>query len=198
MNTAIPLPQSPSFAQASGKSFGIRAGAYILDFIVYYVVYMAVYFVVGFLIGIIFAIITGRPSVPFEEGNECLTSFFSFALFALYFTCFEGLYGATPGKLVLQMRVVRDNGVPCDLGSAFHRAILRLIDGILFGLVAYLNMKEPLYQRIGDKHAKTIVVGSRDPFIKQPREWWWFLIVAVLYLALNTITSIILVISMFR
>jgi hypothetical protein len=38
---------------------------------------------------------------------------------------------------------------------------------MVLGIVAYFKMKPPLYRRNGDLLAKTIVVGSTDPFIKQ-------------------------------
>jgi uncharacterized RDD family membrane protein YckC len=70
----------------------------------------------------------------------------------------------------LKLRVVMEDGSPCSLQAAIHRGVLRLIDGLFLVLVAYFSMKEPLCQQIGDQRAKTIVVGSRDAIIQQPRE----------------------------
>lgn len=103
----------------------------------------------------------------------------------LYFAIFEWAYGATLGKLVLGMRVVQENGDPCSFGSAFIRGLLRYIDSLFFAIPAYTSMKHPFYQRIGDKAAKTIVIGSTDPIIRQPRAWWWFPIAGVAYFAFN-------------
>jgi hypothetical protein len=59
-------------------------------------------------------------------------------------------------------------------------------------------MDKPLYQRIGDKSAKTIVVGSRDAIIQKPRAWWWFLIAAGIYLVLDAIWNVFLIVSLIR
>lgn len=188
MDTAMANPQNQvSLLQATGKSFGIRAGAYIIDTIVIYVVDLAMGLLAGILIGIIYAVITGQVPVFSEQGNQFLNVFVSFVLTTIYFTLFEWLYGATPGKLILGMRVIQENGSACGLGSAFLRALLRMIDGLLFGLVAYLNMNEPLNQRVGDKAAKTIVVGAKDAVIQQSRPWWGFLAATVSYLAIDAI-----------
>jgi hypothetical protein len=70
--------------------------------------------------------------------------------------------------------------------------VLRLIDGLVFGVVAASRMKFPLYQRYGDLAADTIVVGSKEEIIQKHRAWWWLLIAAGLYLAIETITSTLL------
>jgi len=124
------------------------------------------------------------------QSNLCLNSAIGFVLSVLYFAIFEWLYGATPGKLILGMRVIQQNGAPCRLGAALIRGALRFIDGLFFGVPAYIVMKAPLYQRIGDRSAKTIVVGTKDAVIQRPREWWWFLIASGIYLVMNAIFSL--------
>jgi hypothetical protein len=54
-------------------------------------------------------------------------------------------------------------------------------------------MKAPLYQRIGDKSAKTIVVGAGDPIIRESRDGGWFFVALVIYLAFNTVGSLVLI-----
>ncbi len=54
----------------------------------------------------------------------------------LYFMIFEWLYGASPAKIILHMRVVKENGDPCNFVSALIRGVLRLVDGLFFGMVA--------------------------------------------------------------
>jgi len=146
----------------------------------------------GIMLGIVF-ILTGREFYFSEESVQCLDFVSGLVLSVLYFTIFEWLYGATLGKLILGLRVVKESGKPCDLRAAFIRALYRFIDGFFFALPAYRSMKSPLYQRIGDKKAQTIVVGSKEPVIQQPRAWWWFLVAVVLYLALATIVAVLLV-----
>jgi uncharacterized RDD family membrane protein YckC len=199
MDTAMTNPQnSVSLLQATGKSFGIRAWAYIIDTLVIFVINLVISLVAGLLIAIIYAVITGRAPVFSEQENQILAIFVSFILTTIYFTLFEWLYGATPGKLILKMRVIQEDGSACGLGSAFIRALLRIIDGLVFGLVAYQSMEAPRYQRVGDKSAKTIVVGAKDPVIQQPRPGWGFLAAAVSYLAINGIVTLLRAISLIR
>lgn len=74
-------------------------------------------------------------------------------------TICEGVYGATPGKLICGLRVLSEAQKPCDIRSAMIRSIGYFFDAICFGLVGYLSMnKTPLEQRYGDHWAETIVV----------------------------------------
>ena len=112
-------------------------------------------------------------------------------MFTLYWTLFEWFFGATPGKAILGMRVVKESGEPCDLKAALIRALYRYIDGIVFGAVAYSTMKAPFYQRYGDRSAKTIVVAADDPMIRERRSWWGFVAAAALYGAADIAVVII-------
>ena len=111
----------------------------------------------------------------------------SLILNVIYFTIFETLYGASPGKIILGMRVVQMNGQPCSIGKAFVRAMMRFIDGFIFGAIAAVNMKPPFQQRPGDKLASTIVVDSDNPLIQVQRPWWMALIAGLIYCFLAAI-----------
>lgn len=176
--------------QTEGKGFGVRVVAYIIDSVVYIVTGFAIQFFIGIVLGIAL-VLSGREFYIDEQSNLCLNLIVSLVLFTLYFIIFEWLYGATLGKLLLGMRVIQEDGKACSLGSAFLRALLRYIDGFFFGLPAYHSMKSPLYQRIGDKKAQTVVVGSKESIIQEPRAWWWFLVAAGLYLTIATVVAIL-------
>lgn len=180
-----------------GKTFGIRAGAYIIDSVVYFVATFGVTISVSIALGIALAL-SGRQFYLDDQSTQCLSLAAGLVQFALYFVIFEWLYGATLGKLVLGMRVVQENGEACGLGAALIRAALRYIDGLFFGIPAYATMKAPLYQRIGDKAAKTVVVSAQGATIQQPREWWWFLVAAGLYVALDTVVTLFLLLAAIR
>ncbi len=154
-------PQARSRVQVMGKAFGIRAGAYIIDAIVFGFVYLAVGFLVTIVVGVALAL-SGREFNLANQQNQCVIWIVEAVLFTLYFAVFEWLYGATLGKLVLGLRVVKENCERCDLGAAVVRGLLRYTDGILFGLPALTIMREPLFQRFGDKTAKTIVVDAKE------------------------------------
>ena len=75
-----------------------------------------------------------------------------------YHTLCEGMSGATIGKRILGMVVVREDAGPCDLKAATIRSFAYLIDSLFFGLVGYLQMnKTPQQQRHGDHWAGTVV-----------------------------------------
>lgn len=75
----------------------------------------------------------------------------------------ESLGGATLGKLLFGLDVVGEDGLPIPLSRGLLRNVWVLIDSLAFGLVAYLAMqRSPLRQRLGDRHARTLVVHRRD------------------------------------
>jgi len=190
--TDLSVSQQQLPVQVAGKTFASRAWAYIIDFVVYLLVTFVVSFVVGGVVGTVLSLAGREFQIVDDPSLKCINQIVGLFQFALYFAIFEYFYGATLGKLVLGMRVIMTNGEPCTFGAAFVRSMFRYIDGLLFGLPAYNSMKDPLYQRLGDKSAKTIVVDAKDVIIQQPRDWWWFLIAAGLYLVLEVVVTLIL------
>ena len=92
-----------------------------------------------------------------------------FLLFAGYFAAFEWLWdGQTPGKRLLKLRVIREDGRPITLWEAIARNLLRIFDafpGFLVpiysaGLIAiFLSGRD---QRVGDLFAGTVVIRERS------------------------------------
>ena len=115
--------------------------------------------------------------------TKLVDDFVALSLFVAYFAIFEWLYGATLGKVIFGMRVVAEDGERCGLGTAVARGLWHYWDGILFGVVAFAAMEPPLYQRHGDKSAKTIIVDAKAPIIKETRQGWWFFVALGLYSA---------------
>jgi uncharacterized RDD family membrane protein YckC len=91
-----------------------------------------------------------------------------FAIFAGYFILFEWLMnGQTPGKRLLKLRVIRDDGRPLTLWEAIARNLLRICDAVpgfvlpvySVGLIViFLSSRD---QRVGDIFAGTVVVRER-------------------------------------
>src|SRR5918993_3941863 len=76
-----------------------------------------------------------------------------------YYLFMEGYLGQTVGKMLLGIKVVREDtgGVP-GLGAAALRTVLRVIDGILFYLVAFISvLATQKNRRLGDMAAHTLV-----------------------------------------
>lgn len=91
-----------------------------------------------------------------------------FLIFAGYFIAFEWIWnGQTPGKRLLKLRVIRDDGRPLTLWEAIARNLLRICDAVpgfvipiySIGLVAiFLSNRD---QRVGDIFAGTVVIRER-------------------------------------
>ena len=91
-----------------------------------------------------------------------------FLLFAGYFIFFEWLWnGQTPGKRLLRLRVLREDGRPITLWEAAARNLLRIFDAVpgfilpvySVGLISiFLSRRD---QRVGDMFAGTVVVRER-------------------------------------
>ena len=79
---------------------------------------------------------------------------------ALYFVLLEGLAGVTPGKWVLGLRVVREDGSKPGLAKSAVRNALRVVDGLpVFNIIGVvLIARSPERARFGDRMAGTRVV----------------------------------------
>ena len=89
-------------------------------------------------------------------------------MISLYFGFFAGceaLWGRTPGKRVLGIRVVGEGGTLCTWKSAAIRNALRVVDVLpyyLIGVITFAASKK--HQRVGDMAAHTLVIlDRRDP-----------------------------------
>lgn len=88
-----------------------------------------------------------------------------------YPVLFEVLYqGRTPGKKVMGLRVVHDDGTPVGWASSLTRNLLRFVDMLPFAycLGALSCLTHPTFKRLGDLAAGTLVV-YRDEALKRPQ-----------------------------
>src|SRR2546430_15427819 len=78
----------------------------------------------------------------------------------LYFTVSEAMFGASPGKSWMRLKVVRLDGRPLGLGEVIVRNLLKPIDflPVLYLLGGLLVLITPGAQRLGDLAAGTTVV----------------------------------------
>ena len=142
------------------QGIGPRLAAQIIDGIILFILY----FIVG---GLMFG------SFTFQVYGDQAYSFMAvyFLLTFLYFTILEGISGATVGKRLVKIKVVREDGSMCSLGTALTRNILRIIDALpfLYILGMVLIARSDRKQRLGDRLAKTVVVKSGQvPMMSPP------------------------------
>jgi uncharacterized RDD family membrane protein YckC len=123
----------------------------------------------GLVLGVLFwvmSLIFGTSSAEGGMASASLgtlgTLLYLILAFA-YFTLLEGNRGQTLGKMLLGIKVVReDNGEVPGLGAAAIRTVLRLIDVLPFAyIVGYISiLVTSKNQRLGDMAANTLVVRN--------------------------------------
>ncbi len=141
----------------SPASAVIRSYAYFLDLIV------------RGLIFIVAAIIIFGFSPLSNNMNQGVFLIFYFLFTWFYPVFFEVLnQGMTPGKKVLSIKVVHDDGTPVNLSNSIIRNFLRTVDFLpifyFTGIIcSYLNKD---FKRLGDLAAGTIVVHQYQTKLK--------------------------------
>ncbi|WP_296256671.1 MULTISPECIES: RDD family protein [unclassified Pseudomonas] len=101
--------------------------------------------------------------------GEFGTGLFVLALFLVnwwYMVLFEVLHqGRTPGKQILGLRVVHDDGTPVGWSASLLRNLLRFVDMLPFGYTvgAFACLQHPLFKRLGDLAAGTLVIYRDTP-----------------------------------
>ena len=136
-------------------------GARILAFVVDTVVIGVAVVVLALLFGLLGAGIGSRSLLGV---GLLIAGFVGLLLQFGYFVYFEGKTGQTPGKRLLDVVVVKEDGRPCDYADAAVRNLLRIVDSIglvipyLVGLIVMFVTEDN--QRIGDLVADTVVVRA--------------------------------------
>ena len=120
----------------------------------------------GVLLGILFALMSMLFGSTSAQGGQASASLngLPFLIYLVlvfaYYTLMEGYLGQTVGKMLLGIKVVReDAGEVPGLGGAAIRTALRIIDGLFLYLVAFIAvLASGKNQRLGDMVAHTLVV----------------------------------------
>ena len=135
-----------------------RALAHALDLVICYGVVIAVALVVALAV-VGGAGLGGAISDSAGLGIGLLLVLL-FAAQWIYFAAWEGLLGATPGKMAAGIRVVTTDGRPVGPPQAALRNLLRAADLMPVGYVAGLAsmLLSHRFQRLGDRAAATMVI----------------------------------------
>jgi uncharacterized RDD family membrane protein YckC len=115
----------------------------------------------------------GRTCVAWKDTgvmveNRSVVVFFGFLvlLYLLVFVIVQGRTGASPGKALLGIRVVRPDGTKSGVLRSLVRAFCWVIDGlsILLPIALWTAWFTPGHRRVGDLAAGTFVVraGTED------------------------------------
>lgn len=129
-------------------------------------------FLIDFLIrGLLLTVLViGSLLMGFAFGENVSNGLILLAWFLidwLYPVVFEaGRRGATPGKRIMNLRVVQASGSPVTFGQAVVRNFLRFVDCMPlftygFGMASCLATRR--FQRLGDLAAGTLVVYAKVP-----------------------------------
>ena|SRR5689334_20631856 len=141
MQSPYESPYQQAAPQLQYVSVGPRFLAVLIDSII-----------VGIVNGIIGAALHGGTAVGLIATVITLA----------YYIVMEATQGATVGKMVLGLRVVRADGAPISWNESVIRNLLRIVDALFVYLVAaILVWNSPTRQRLGDRVAQTVVIRSR-------------------------------------
>ncbi|WP_433229998.1 RDD family protein [Actinomadura formosensis] len=139
---------------------------------------------------IIIGIVTGLISIPFVNWNRVInpepgtsmysgaqvgTNAISIVLAFLYFWLMHAKWGQTLGKMLLRIRVVRDdNGQAITNGQALGRAAFYGVLGGICGCIGLIDIAwilwDPRKQALHCKVAHTVVVTA-DPRLPNPYDY---------------------------
>lgn len=150
-----PQPYPGQWLPGDVDCVGARVGQYILDSLV-----VGVPMVVLYVIGLVLVHASGgTPAVA--------VLLFLLALVVgiggswLNHGYLGHRWGQTIAMRWLHLRIVKEDGSPPTLGDTTARWILFVVDGLVYGLVAFiLVLATPKKQRLGDIAAHTLVVRS--------------------------------------
>lgn len=118
-------------------------------------------------------LVIGALLLFFQLFDKLGTGLSSIAIFLVtwwYMVLFEVLnQGCTPGKHIMGLRVVHDDGTPIGWGSSLIRNLLRVVDMLPFGysVGAISCLSHPQLKRLGDLAAGTCVI-YRDVPVQRP------------------------------
>src|SRR5215208_3052281 len=112
------------------------------------------------VMAMLFGTVTSVGPANWSSSLPALPSVLYGVIVVLYYVLLEGYLGQTVGKMVVGIKVVReDNGEVPGVGGATIRTLLRIIDSLFSSLVAFIAVLiSGKNQRLGDMAAHTLVV----------------------------------------
>ncbi len=136
----VPQPSVPSVSNTSTLKyvgFGRRLGAYLIDAVIVNLVLSPLYLII-------------------PDFN--LVNMIFLVLYTLYYVFMVGMYGATLGKMILKIRIVKEDGAKVSFVDAFIRELASYISAVVLFLGYLWVLWDPKKQAWHDKVAHTVVV----------------------------------------
>lgn len=139
------LQQGDTAAHLNYAGFWIRFAATFMDGIVMLPVILLSYF---FVLPKLVIATQGAEGV----GTQILVQFGYFLFQAAYKIFFTGRYGATPGKMIAGLKIVRADGSPMGYGVATMRFLAEIVSALIFYIgyimIAFDDQKRALHDRL--------------------------------------------------
>ena len=153
-NAETSTPSSLNYA-----GFGIRFGAMFIDGIIMNIINYAV-LVPLFKVPLTFAADVGADAfIPVFNTHYFITQALMFLLYVIPL----GIWGATPGKMICGLKVVRSNGNPISWGTAIGRYFANMVSGFTLG-IGYLMVAfdKEQHRALHDRICDTRVIKTRE------------------------------------
>lgn len=116
--------------------------------------------ILGSLFWFVFSVFGFMPFFLFRRGRPMLLFLSAVAVWAVYASVLETLFGQTIGKKLVGLVVVMEDGTPASTRAVVVRNAFRAIDGLVFYVVGFLVVVlTDRRQRVGDLVANTVVAG---------------------------------------
>ncbi|NWE70965.1 RDD family protein [Pseudomonas gingeri] len=115
----------------------------------------------GVILGTLLSVLT-----LLDKFGAGLGSIILFLVSWWYMVLFEVLnQGRSPGKQLMGLRVVHDDGTPVGWSASLTRNLLRFVDMLPFGycLGALSCLQHPTFKRLGDLAGGTLVIYREQP-----------------------------------
>jgi uncharacterized RDD family membrane protein YckC len=121
-----------------------------------YLIFLVVYFMIGFSFGERYT--PEQGGIGFQLNG--LPAFGCILFWFLMFPIIEGLNGQTLGKMLLSIKVIKNDYSKSSISHSLVRHLFDVVDYLpFFGIVGIIVASNTdLKQRVGDLVAKTIVV----------------------------------------
>jgi uncharacterized RDD family membrane protein YckC len=156
-NTPVPPPlyrhvgANTNYNETLFADFGLRLAAYLIDGIILGIA--------SFIVGAVWGLMAGRMMYTNPAGYIAITYLLTIVIGWLYFAVFEsGEYQATPGKIVLKIKVVDEQFNRLTFANASGRFFGKILSGMILGIGYLMVLWSPQKQALHDQIAKTFVV----------------------------------------